>query len=111
MKRLNITILICMSEFSSEWLKVNRYYHKVLKLPLSMYFGVSPGWMHERLQIMFALINVHPDYYEVESITGMTTERFSLFVENIWQWVTENSIPLQEYQHIGEHTNIKIIKR
>lgn len=83
----------------------------MIKLPLAMYFGVNPGWMHERLQIMFALINVHPDYYEVESITGMSQQRLSLFIENIWTWVTENGIPLENYSNIGDETRIKIINK
>lgn len=64
---------------------------------------------------MFALVDVTDSEYVVESTTEMTSQRFSLFIENIWQWVYENNIPLEDYLHfmydIGSETKIKIIDR
>lgn len=89
----------------------NRYYHSQIKVPLASYFGVDPEWMHEFLLIKFALIDVKDDHYEVESTAYMSVQRFSLFIENIWQWIVNNNIPLNEYKSIDEPTTIKIIER
>ena len=88
--------------------RANRYYHK-LKTDLAMYFGMNPEEVHEKLLIMFALVDVKEDRFEVESTTGMDSERLFLLIENIWQWVVENGIPLEHYTQIDEQTKIKTI--
>lgn len=91
--------------------KTVRYYHAAIKLPLAYYFGMPPEEIHNRLLIKFALIEEKEDCYEVESTTGMSQERLSLFIENIWVWAMENGVPIEEYDSIGETTKIKIVNK
>jgi phage terminase large subunit GpA-like protein len=76
-----------------------------------MYFGMPPQEVHEKLLVMFALIDIKDDRFEVESTTGMDSERLFLLIENIWQWIVDNGIPLEHYTNISEQTKIKIIER
>jgi hypothetical protein len=89
----------------------NAYYHGYVKVPLAMHFGVSPGYMHEFLLIKFALIDITPEEYIVESTTGMTKDRFAMFVEQCWQWGISQGVPLESYKHIGDNIKFKIIKK
>jgi hypothetical protein len=76
-----------------------------------MHFGILPEEMHEKLLIMFALIDVREDEYVVESTTTMSDQRLFFFIENIWMWVVDNSIPIEHYKRIDERIKIKIIER
>jgi hypothetical protein len=66
--------------------KANRYYHKCVKNEIAKEIGLTPQETHERLLIMFALIDVTETEYIVESTTTMDRERFWMFVEQCKAW-------------------------
>lgn len=67
---------------TKEWNELNAFFHVSVVPLFSSLTGYERHEAKEQLQILNALVEEHPDYYEVESISGMSYDRLVKFIES-----------------------------
>ena len=75
---------------TKEWKDLNAFFHSQIVPLFSSLTGYERKEAKEQLQVMNALIEEHSDYYEVESISGMSYDRLCKFNEACQRWMRMN---------------------
>jgi hypothetical protein len=75
-----VVIKTVREEDDPDWNKLNAFFHVGIVPKYSSLTGLTEKEAKEQLQIYFATIVDHKNYYEVESISGMSRERLYRFI-------------------------------
>ena len=75
---------------TQSWNELNAFFHTSVVTLFSSLTGYEKKESKEQLQILNALVEEHEDYYEVESISGMSYDRLIKFIESCQRWLMKN---------------------
>lgn len=73
-----------------KWKRLNSLFHRGVVPVYSRFSGLGEKEAKEDLQRMFALVVDGIDYWEVESIAGMSLQRLSEFIDNCQNFLVVN---------------------
>ena len=72
------------------WKRLNSLFHRGIVPTYSEVSGLREDEAKAHLQQLFACVYEQKDYYEVESIAGMSIERLNKLIDNCQQFLIQN---------------------